>query len=198
MASIITATTTSGLTQSADNSGVLQLASGAGNLVTVPSVTGTMITTASSGQSIPKAALPTGSVLQVVSQTFQGTQFSTTSNSMVATGFGVSITPTSASSKIFVSISTSLSYGGSGQGIAIYRGTTLAWNPSITDGSGAYGALFSAHGIVSIEYLDSPSTTSSTTYNLYTASRSSTTSYVNYQSSPNNGGTTITLMEIAA
>jgi len=41
MASVITATTTSGLTQSADNSGVLQLASGAGNLVTVPSVTGT-------------------------------------------------------------------------------------------------------------------------------------------------------------
>jgi len=41
MASIITATTSSGLTQSADNSGVLQLASGAGNLVTVPSVTGT-------------------------------------------------------------------------------------------------------------------------------------------------------------
>ena len=41
MASIITATTTSGLTQSADLSGVLQLASGTGNLVTVPSVTGT-------------------------------------------------------------------------------------------------------------------------------------------------------------
>ena len=41
MASIITATTTSGLTQSADNSGVLQLASGTGNLVTIPSVTGT-------------------------------------------------------------------------------------------------------------------------------------------------------------
>jgi len=41
MASIITATTTSGLTQEADNSGVLQLASGTGNLVTIPSVTGT-------------------------------------------------------------------------------------------------------------------------------------------------------------
>jgi hypothetical protein len=41
MASVITATVSSGLTQSADNSGVLQLASGAGNLVTVPSVTGT-------------------------------------------------------------------------------------------------------------------------------------------------------------
>ena len=41
MASIITATVSSGLTQQADNSGVLQLASGAGNLVTIPSVTGT-------------------------------------------------------------------------------------------------------------------------------------------------------------
>lgn len=41
MASIITATVASGLTQSADNSGVLQLASGTGNLVTIPSVTGT-------------------------------------------------------------------------------------------------------------------------------------------------------------
>jgi hypothetical protein len=45
MASIITATTTSGLTQSADNSGVLQLASGVGNLVTVPSSTGTIALT---------------------------------------------------------------------------------------------------------------------------------------------------------
>jgi len=41
MASIITATTANGLVSSADNSGVLQLASGSGNLVTVPSVTGT-------------------------------------------------------------------------------------------------------------------------------------------------------------
>jgi hypothetical protein len=45
MASIITATTTSGLTQSADNSGVLQLASGVGNLITVPSSTGTIALT---------------------------------------------------------------------------------------------------------------------------------------------------------
>ena len=47
MASIITATVASGLTQQADNSGVLQLASGTGNLVTVPSATGTMALTAS-------------------------------------------------------------------------------------------------------------------------------------------------------
>jgi len=41
MASIITATTANGLVSSADNSGVLQLASGTGNLVTIPAVTGT-------------------------------------------------------------------------------------------------------------------------------------------------------------
>ena len=34
--------------------------------LTLPTTSGTLITTASSGQSIPKAALPTGSVLQVV------------------------------------------------------------------------------------------------------------------------------------
>jgi hypothetical protein len=45
MASIITATVANGLTQSADNSGVLQLASGVGNLVTIPSTTGTMALT---------------------------------------------------------------------------------------------------------------------------------------------------------
>jgi hypothetical protein len=147
---------------------------------------------------LPKAQLPTGSVLQVVSQTFKGTQFSTTSNSMVATGFGVSITPTSASNKILVSISTSLSWGGSGMGIAIYRGTTSVWDPSSADASGYYGAIFSSHSIVPIQYLDSPNTTSSTTYNLYVASRSSTTSYVNLTNAVNNAGTTITLMEIAA
>jgi len=58
MASIITATTTSGLTQSADNSGVLQLASGTGNLVTIPSVTGTAMV---SGNMPAFSAYKTGS-----------------------------------------------------------------------------------------------------------------------------------------
>lgn len=49
MASIITATVANGLTQSADNSGVLQLASGVGNLVTVPSSTGTLALTSGLG-----------------------------------------------------------------------------------------------------------------------------------------------------
>jgi len=63
MASIITATTTSGLTQSADNSGVLQLASGTGNLVTVPSVTGTAMVSGN---------MPAFSASRTTSQSFSG------------------------------------------------------------------------------------------------------------------------------
>ena len=67
MASIITATVSSGLTQQADNSGVLQLASGTGNLVTIPSVTGTAMVSgnmpafsaykSASAQTIPNSTL---------------------------------------------------------------------------------------------------------------------------------------------
>ena len=39
-------------------------------VLSLPATSGTLITTGSSGQSIPKAALPTGSVLQVVSATY--------------------------------------------------------------------------------------------------------------------------------
>lgn len=66
MASIITATTTSGLTQSADNSGVLQLASGTGNLVTVPSVTGTAMVSGN---------MPAFSAYKSVAQTLSAATF---------------------------------------------------------------------------------------------------------------------------
>jgi len=81
MASIITATTTSGLTQSADNSGVLQLASGTGNLVTVPSVTGTAMVSgnmpAFSAYSASGTAMTNGVYVKV---TFDTERFDTNSN----------------------------------------------------------------------------------------------------------------------
>jgi len=67
MASIITATVASGLTQSADNSGVLQLASGTGNLVTVPSVTGTAMV---SGNMPAFSAYPSANSSAISSGTF--------------------------------------------------------------------------------------------------------------------------------
>ena len=63
MASIITATNSSGLTTSADNSGVLQLASGTGNLVTIPSVTGTAMVSGN---------MPSFSVSRPTNQSFSG------------------------------------------------------------------------------------------------------------------------------
>jgi hypothetical protein len=58
MASIILATTTNGMSMQSDNSGVLQLASGTGNLVTIPSVTGTAMV---SGNMPAFSAYATGS-----------------------------------------------------------------------------------------------------------------------------------------
>jgi hypothetical protein len=146
-----------------------------------------------SGQSIPKAALPTGSVLQVVQAT-STTSFSTTSASMVATGISASITPTSSSSKILVRMTVQVASSASGAGIAIYRSTTSIWSPSTSDGSGFYGIYPAIICLNNLEYLDSPATTSSTTYNLYMASRSGASSTVG----TNSAGTVITLMEIAA
>jgi len=81
MASIITATTTSGLTQSADNSGVLQLASGTGNLVTVPSVTGTaMVSGNMPAFSAYKSSNQSVSSLTNTKVTFNTEDFDTNSN----------------------------------------------------------------------------------------------------------------------
>ena len=78
MASIITATTTSGLTQSADNSGVLQLASGTGNLVTVPAVTGTaMVSGNMPAFSVYKSAAQTLSSATFTKITFNTEEFDT-------------------------------------------------------------------------------------------------------------------------
>ena len=211
MASIITATTTGGLTQSADNSGVLQLASGAGNLVTVPSVTGTMITTASSGQSIPKAALPTGSVLQVVQGTPKSDTFSTTSTTLVdITGLSATITPTSSSSKILVFVDLHIGYSIYAGVVHLLRGSTkiYAGDGGLSRG-GLYSNVYASPGNVLIPVTavcyDNPATTSATTYKLQTATYGGGTQYVNRTGDDINESTrdgrtvsTITLMEIAA
>jgi hypothetical protein len=175
-------------------------------VLTLPAVSGTLITTASSGQSIPKAALPTGSVLQVVSTT-KTDSFSSNSTSFVdVTGFSASITPTSATSKILVfgtlitntltdSIitfqlvrgSTDISIGGSA---LTFRGTIGNYLQSNTADSLLSNAF---------HFLDSPATTSSTTYKVQMKTNQVRTFFVNNR--PNNDASytsTITVMEIAA
>jgi len=137
-------------------------------VLTLPAVSGTVLTTGSSGQSIPKAALPTGSVLQVVSGTYS-TQTTTTSNTFVTTNLSATITPTSATSKIYISYGVGdvgTTNPNDGVGIAIYRNGSIIGNDQYVrigyvDSTATENVTISpASGI----YFDSPASTSAQTY----------------------------------
>jgi len=116
-----------------------------------------------------------GKVLQVV-QTVLTTTTSTTSTSAVdISGLSLSITPSSTSSKIFVLVDMALSES--------TANNLVAWNlvrNSTNLAVGTSGATFQQTGVVindvttggnalwkqSTQYLDSPSTTSATTYKI--------------------------------
>lgn len=123
-----------------------------------------------------------GAVLQVV-QAVKTDTFTTSSTSFVdVTGLSVSITPTSTSSKILVFYSTSMGINRGDQysgGLRLVRNSTAiyvgdasgsriqasnwAWGyPTVT----GYYCIFTLSG----SFLDSPATTSATTYKLQAAS----------------------------
>ncbi len=191
------------------------------NTLTIPASTGTVITTASTGQNIPKAALPTGSVLQVVQSVVTSTV--STSAASVGTfyavsGFTVSITPTSSSSKILVLLDANMcTSSDTDQGVmyqltrggsAIYLGDAASNRSRVTGvapNGGNAGNINFAIPKVSCVYVDSPATTSSTTYGISVCSTSSSrTIYLNrtYSDADANysgrSASSITVMEIAA
>jgi hypothetical protein len=114
--------------------------------------------------SIQKAA---ARVLQVVSAT-SSTNASTTGGTYVASGITASITPTSATSKIFVVSSWWQSVSGNGVTVActLYRNSTDLGNPSFGF-TAMYLPSSSGETTGAINYLDSPATTSSTSYTIY-------------------------------
>ena len=139
-------------------------------VLSLPATTGTVLVGGT--QNIPKSALPTGSVLQVVQATSTST-VTVSTNTYTDTGLSASITPTSATSKILVFVNQEIytdrtgSYAGGG--LKLIRGSTDIFTP-ISDVNGPYD-LYSGGGSkpaiairYCINYLDSPATTSSTTY----------------------------------
>ena len=151
-------------------------------------VPGTMIL--ASGQSIPKAALPTGSVLQVVQAT--GTAQISILGGPTSTGFSASITPTASTSKILVIFNGRLFTTSTGEiKLFVYRGASSVQN-LVT----IYSNAGSIAGVGTMVVLDSPATTSSTTYTMY-MQNSNATGYINVNGSAD-GTYTLTLMEIAA
>ena len=168
-----------------------QVASGLIASVSGASLTGT--------QTIPKATLPTGSVLQVV-QANNSTQYSTSSSTFSATGITATITPTSATSKILVVVHvadcTNAYSNGSLLQLKVYRASTAIISFGYYVGFNTAGTTTTDVGTCSTSYLDSPATTSATTYTIYFASNNNTGSmYVNYSTGSTS---TFTLMEIAA
>ena len=142
-----------------------------------------------------------GVVLQVVSAAY-ATITGSSSSTMANTGLTLSITPKFATSKILVianingcgkdSSNTSLR-------LAIVRDSTIIC--PINDILSLTGSTATAYGVgaASATYLDSPATTSATTYKVQFASTNNTaTIYINnYQVTPNNSTSTLTVMEIA-
>jgi hypothetical protein len=154
-----------------------------------------------SGATAPEWATPAGGgkVLQVVYGSY-ATEVSSSSTTFADTGLSASITPSSTSSKVLVLISQQGVYkdnGNSGNGVKLrlLRGATAILDPisTITPWSGTTLEL----GIsVSSSYLDSPSTTSSTTYKTQFARRApGGTVKVQFDSAETS---TIILMEIGA
>ena len=151
----------------------------------------------SNATALAKVALPTGSVLQVVTSTAT-TNTTTTSTSYVTTNLSISITPTSATSKVLVLHQGMVNTQGSGYWCfyTLYRGGT---NLYAAGSQSAAGGIYinggtDNHSPSSIVCLDSPATTSSTTYTIYV--KSNTGSSVRYNA--DGWVTNMVAMEIAA
>ena len=148
----------------------------------LPDEAGTIITTAG----VPASAMPAGSVIQVVSKDITqdwASRWSSTSSSYSATDYELTITPTSASSKILVSFDADgLAGGGSSYlMITVYRnGTDLAGSP--------YGMMTlqpsAGWNHVGLSFVDAPSTTLATTYKVYAKNfaTASGASYIGFNS----------------
>jgi hypothetical protein len=151
-------------------------------------------------QTIPSGTLPTGSVLQVIQAT-DSTSRSTSSSSWVTASntLTVTITPKFSTSKILILSSMAVNQtasNGDGYFTIFKNGSTNLGNST----SGFFALYTNAtytnpfRGSGSVSYLDSPATTSATTYQLYMQTNGVGSAGLNNESSVS----TITVMEIAA
>ena len=143
-----------------------------------------------------------GKILQV-KQTFKDDTASTNSGTFATiSGLTVSITPSSSSNKILFSGCLYLAGSGSESNYRLKRGSTIIGQSSTmaddADGSFAHGggSRYAGH---SFAFLDSPSSTSSTTYSIEWRVHSGTT-YLNrtWDSGWFHGASSVTAMEVSA
>ena len=145
-------------------------------------------------------SMPTHSVVQVVQGVF-ASFVNTQSGSFEDVGLSASITPSSTSNKILVKVSAhGIAQNGdnSKTELALLRGSTIiqyALRPVFSDTGGSTDYIT---GSCAIEFLDSPSTTSATTYKLQFRTRDSggSTRFNDFHTGNERSTSTITLMEI--
>jgi hypothetical protein len=152
--------------------------------------------------SSPAALTIPGSVLQVVQGT-TSTEVGVNSLSYVDVGLSASITPSSASSKILIIVTCSADQVRQSNGITlslinIVRGATQIYEKVNGYGGAAVSNTTFWYMPVnpSMTYLDSPATTSSTTYKVQ-AKLNDTSSNSTLRMQINSGTSSIILMEIA-
>ena len=167
-------------------------------------------------RTIPKGTLPTGSILQVVqSVTTSATSYSGLAQTWVSASsfISASITPAATSSRILVMIQIGKVHNINGVAIRLTRGGSPIF---IGDAAGSrpVGTISNVSGFnadgnhsdgVNITYVDSPSSTSSTTYSFDTYAEGSGVTGINRsindadntQEYSNRAASSIILMEIA-
>jgi len=139
---------------------------------------------------LARVALPAGSVLQVVNAYTNSGSTTTTSATYVATTLSGSITPFFASSKIYIIFSGGVYQATNGNGYyGIFRNGSNIANNQI------HNAIINQWSTQGGSFLDSPATTSATTYAIYMRSATGSTTYWGGDSPLLNS---ITMMEIAA
>ena len=157
--------------------------------------------------------LPAGCILQVLSTTKTDTFVTSSAGPIDITGLSIAITPKYATSKVLITFDVSIVGFDSGTGIRLLRGSTaLALGDA--DGSRARMTAIGFYsnntspsaysgGATSFTFLDSPATTSATTYKLQAQCLSTNGIIINksrYDTDNGNasrGSSTITVMEIA-
>jgi len=187
MTATINASTTAGVVITPDNSGSLALQAG-GNTIVQTSTSSTALLNAAGRPMVAQS----GCVLQVVSTFNTNTVGITTATSLVP----LSITLSSTSSKVLVCASMTAervngTQGGSYIYVYIRRNTTMLGNSGSVFNALGYQSNVNSRQGGSIQYLDSPASTSALTYDMYQDFATSGGAQFNFY------GLNITLMEIA-
>ena len=144
---------------------------------------------------ITSAVMPTGTVIQVVQGSTTTASSHGSTSTLSDTNLSASITPSSASNKIFVMINQHIYFQRYGGTIVILRGSTNI--SAVTDTYQNYmntGGDISFRGYATHSQLDSPSTTSAVTYK--TQAKSYSTSYPLQCQRGDRWTSFITLMEV--